>query len=243
MRFSEFWRSCGTRTDASTSCLNILDIGWEVRLTTLVEDKKAELRLAYKEHALTRTGQSLLYCASAILDAAAQDQLFKDLGLLTKLHPERTEFLISQATLMKRGLSPAMANVYQTLVDPEHRLVFPFNSELLMRTTTGQTLPALPPLEERIYRLDGMELDDRTPGSGIGNEDSTSPKPTLAALATHLEALTAPTSLPMALSTALAQSEEVAEGLRGINGSSVIDVYTTLQLFCGSTMSAIRMGY
>ena len=37
---------------------------WEVRLTTLVEDKKAELRLAYKEHALTRTTQSLLYCAS-----------------------------------------------------------------------------------------------------------------------------------------------------------------------------------
>jgi hypothetical protein len=153
-------------------------------------------------------------------------------GLLTKLiHPERTEFLISQATFIKRGLSPAMANVYQSLVDPAHRLVFPFNSDLLMRTTTGETLPTLPPLEERIHRFDGMELDDRTPASRVGNEESASPKPTLAALATHLEALTAPTSLPMALSSALDQSEEVAEGLRGINGSSVTDVYTTLQLF------------
>ena len=209
---------------------------WEVRLTSLVEDKKAELRLAYKEHALTRTSQSLLYCAAAILDAADQDQPFKDLGLLTKLiHPERTEFLISQATLIKRGLSPAMANVYQSLVDPMHRLVFPFNSDLLMRTTSGQVLPPLPQLEERILRFDGMELDDHTPASesGIGSDESTSSKPTLAALATHLEALTAPTSLPMALANALDQSEEVAEGLRGIIGSSVTDIYTTLQLFCG----------
>ncbi len=37
----------------------------------------------------------------------------------------------------------------------------------------------------------------------------------------------------MALSSALDQSEEVAERLRWINGSSVTDVYTTLQLFCG----------
>ena len=71
----------------------------------------------------------------------------KDLGLLTKLiHSEQKELLISQATLIKRGLSPAMANVYQSLVDPMHRLVFPFNSDLLMRTTSGQTLPPLPPL-------------------------------------------------------------------------------------------------
>jgi hypothetical protein len=207
---------------------------WEVRLTTLVEDKKAELRLAYKEHALTRTTQSLLYCASAILDAAAQDEPFKDLGLLTKLiHPERTEFLISQATLIKRGLSPAMANVYQTLVDPAHRLVFPFNSELLLRTTTGQTLPTLPPLVERIRRLDGMELDDCTPAVEVGNEAAETQQPTLAGIATHLEALTAPTSLPMALSNALDRSDDVAEGLRWINGSSVTDIYTTLQLFCG----------
>ena len=176
-----------------------------------MEDKKAELRLAYKEHALTRTTQSLLYCASAILDAAAQDEPFKDLGLLTKLiHPERTEFLISQATLIKRGLTPAMANVYQTLVDPAHRLVFPFNSELLLRTTTGQTLPTLPPLVERIHRLDGMELDDCTPAVGVGNEAAETQQPTLAGIAIHLEALTAPNSLPMALSNALDRSDDVA---------------------------------
>jgi hypothetical protein len=81
-----------------------------------------------------------------------------------------------------------------------------------------------------------MELDDCTIASGVllvGNEESASSQPTLAALATHLEALTAPTSLPMALSSALDQSEEVAEGLRWINGSSITDAYTTLQLFCG----------
>ena len=124
-----------------------------------MEDKQAELRLAYKEHAVTRTSQSLLYCASAILDAAAQERPFKDLGLLTKLvHPVQTEFLISQATLLKRGLSPAMASVYQTLADPSHRLGFPFNFNLLMRNTAGQPLPTLPPLAERIRRLDGLDL-------------------------------------------------------------------------------------
>jgi hypothetical protein len=66
---------------------------WEGRLTSPVEDKKAELRLAYKEHALTRAHrpESPLYCASAILETAAQEHPFKDLGLLTKLvHPEQT---------------------------------------------------------------------------------------------------------------------------------------------------------
>jgi hypothetical protein len=207
---------------------------WEVRLTTLVEDKKAELKLAYKEHALTRTTQSLLYCALAILDAAAQDKPFKDLGLLTKIiHPERTEFLISQATLIKRGLSPAMANVYQSLVDPAHRLVFPFNYDLLLRTTTGQTLPTLPPRAERVHRLDGMELDNHSPAPEVGNAESATQRLTLADLATHLEALTAPTSIPMALSSALEQSEGVAERLRWINGSSITDICMTLQLFCG----------
>ena len=57
--------------------------------------------------------------------------------------------------------------------------------------------------------------------------------PSLANLATQLEALTAPTSLPSALSSALERCEEVAEGLSWINGSSVTDIYTTLQLFCG----------
>jgi hypothetical protein len=207
---------------------------WEVRLATLLEDKKAELRLAYKEHALTRTSQSLLYCASAILDAAAQEQPFKDLGLLTKLfHPEQAEFVISQATLVKRGLSPAMASVYQTLVDPAHRLVFPFTSDLLMRTTTGEPLPKLPPLEERIHRLDGMDLDELMPSLGRTGAGLEAQTPTLAALATHLEALTAPTALPVALAHALDRGEDAAEGLRWINGSSVTDIYTTLQLFCG----------
>ncbi len=126
-----------------------------------------------------------------------------------------------------------MANVYQTLVDPAHRLVFPFNSDLLLRTTTGQTLPILPPLAERVHRLDGMELDDHSPAPEVGNAESATQRPTLADLATHLEALTAPTSIPMALSSALEQSEGVAERLRWINGSSITDIYMTLQLFCG----------
>lgn len=73
--------------------LSTLDIGFGGPADDVLVDKKAELRLAYKDHALARTSQSSLYCAAAILDAAAQDQPFKDLGLLTKLiHPERTSF-------------------------------------------------------------------------------------------------------------------------------------------------------
>ncbi len=205
---------------------------WEVRLTSLVEDKKAELRLAYKEHALTRTSQRLLYCASAILDAAAQERPL-GLGLADQARSPGADGVSNQPglPLCSSGGFRQRWPVYQSLVDPSHRLVFLFNSDLLMRNTTGQSLPTLPPLVERIHRFDGMELDDPAPPpGGVGSGAQTR---TLAALATHLEALTAPNSLPMALSSALTRREDVAEGLSWINGSSVTDIYTTLQLFCG----------
>ena len=41
----------------------------EARPESWLEDKKGELRLAYKEHATARPNQNMLYCAGALFDA------------------------------------------------------------------------------------------------------------------------------------------------------------------------------
>ena len=41
----------------------------EARPESWPEDKKGELRLAYKEHATARPNQNMLYCAGALFDA------------------------------------------------------------------------------------------------------------------------------------------------------------------------------
>ena len=55
---------------------------------TWLEDKKAELRLSYKEHATERSTHDMLYCGGALLDAMRRSgQDLKALGLETKLVP------------------------------------------------------------------------------------------------------------------------------------------------------------
>ena len=53
----------------------------EARPESWLEDKKGELRLAYKEHATARPNQNMLYCAGALFDAM---QPMEGLGLLDR---------------------------------------------------------------------------------------------------------------------------------------------------------------
>ncbi len=79
----------------------------EARPESWLEDKKGELRLAYKAHASTvRLHKGMLYCGGALLEAMRSGQSLKALGLESKLVPrERSMYLISHASLEKRGLS------------------------------------------------------------------------------------------------------------------------------------------
>ena len=93
-----------------------------------VENGQVFWLMAYKEHATARPNQSMLYCGGALLGAMRSGQLLKGLGLDAKLVPrEGSLYLISHASLEKRGLFRGKANALQMLQEPEHRLVFPFS--------------------------------------------------------------------------------------------------------------------
>jgi hypothetical protein len=93
----------------------------EIKLESLLVDKNAELRRAYREHANTRSSLSMLYCAGAILEAMWQEQSLKELGMDIKLvHQDARLYLMSHASLQKRGFAPGMASVIQMLAAQEH---------------------------------------------------------------------------------------------------------------------------
>ena len=52
----------------------------EARPESWLEDKKGELRLAYKEHATARPNQNMLYCAGALFDAMRSGAAFSRRG-------------------------------------------------------------------------------------------------------------------------------------------------------------------
>ena len=102
---------------------------------------------------------------------------------LKLIHQDARLYLISHASLQKRGFAPGMASVIQMLVAQEHRLVIPFSMKTLECTIEGTSMPGL---------------------NDTGNESlKRGAEPTLQALASHLSALTdSSTSLPMALAKA-----------------------------------------
>ena len=105
-------------------------------------DKNAELRRAYREHANTRSSLSMLYCAGAILEAMWHEQSLKELGMDIKLvHQDARLYLMSHASLQKRGFAPGAASVIQMLVAQEHRLVIPFSLKNLQCTLEGTVIP------------------------------------------------------------------------------------------------------
>ncbi len=69
-------------------------------------------------------------------------QSLKALGLETKLVPrEKSQYLISHASLEKRGLSQGAANAYQMFHEPGNRLAFPFSLQSLQCTVDGRSVP------------------------------------------------------------------------------------------------------
>ena len=194
----------------------------EIKLESLLVDKNAELRRAYREHANTRSSTSMLYCAGAILEAMWHEQSLKDLGMDIKLvHQDARLYLVSHASLQKRGFAPGMASVIQMLVAQEHRLVIPFSLKNLQCTLDGTVIPMPHGAEED-------SLKRRA-------------EPSLQALADHLTALTdTGTSLPMALAAATRGAAEW-EGLGLLSGSRINDIATALSIFC-SQYSTERWG-
>jgi hypothetical protein len=141
------------------------------------------------------------------------EQSLKDLGMDIKLvHQDGRLYLMSRASLHKRGFTPGMASFIQLLVAQEHRLVIPFSLTNLQCTLDGTCIP-MP--------------------HGVG-EDSLKRRaePSLQALGDHLTALTdIHTSLPMALAEATKGAAEW-ERLRLLSGSSINDIATALSIFC-----------
>jgi hypothetical protein len=173
-----------------------------------LEDKKGELRLAYKAHATARPHRGMLYCGGALLEAMRSGQSLRELGLENKLVPrERSLYLISHASLEKRGLSQGAANAHQMFHEPGNRLVSPFSLQSPQFTVDGRNIPLTAPTSKRQHK--------------------SQQEPRLHAIANHLKKLTGrlenPASLPVALARALA-GEEAREGVGLLSGSTMIEL-------------------
>ena len=185
----------------------------EARPESWLEDKKGELKLAFKAHATVRPHKDMLYCGGALLEAMRSGQSLKALGLDTKLVPrEKSLYLISHASLEKRGLSQGAANAYQMFHEPGNRLAFPFSLQNLQCTVDGRSVPLT--------------------ASSFKRQHNSQPEPRLHAIANHLKELTEnPASLPVALARALA-GDGAWEGLGLLSGSTIIDIVNSLTAFC-----------
>ncbi len=152
------------------------------------------------------------------------EQSLKDLGMDIKLvHQDARLYLMSHASLQKRGFAPGVASVIQMLVDQEHRLVIPFSLKNLQCTLDGTVIPM--------------------PHGAAEGSLKRCAEPSLQALADHLTALTdTRTSLPIMM--ALAEATRGAaewEGLGLLSGSRINDIATALSIFC-SLYSTKRWG-
>ncbi len=158
---------------------------------------------AYQRHEITRETRSLLFCVLALLDVLDLGESPKTYGLHVKMtHDDPRLYLISHASLEKRGLSIGQANVYQMLA-PEHRLYLPFSLPQLLVDVNGKALPKPPSISAR--------------------------PPTLQELVDHLTALTTD-SLPLALAHITLNSDS-DQGLGLLSGSRLSDIITTLVVF------------
>ena len=115
---------------------SVLDVMGHVGRGALIE--------AYQRHEPTRTTRSLLHCVLALLDALDHEEPLKNFGLHVKMtHDDPKLYLVSHASLAKRGFSIGQANVYHMLA-PEHRLYIPFSLLQLLVDTNGKELPRVP---------------------------------------------------------------------------------------------------
>ncbi len=107
---------------------------------------------AYQRHEITTTEtRSLLFSVLALLDALdlGDSESLKTYGLHVKMtHDNPRLYLISRASLEKRGLSIGQASIYQMLA-PEHRLYLPLSLRRPLVDTNGKDLPKLPSISTR----------------------------------------------------------------------------------------------
>jgi hypothetical protein len=118
-------------------------------------------------------------------------------------HDDPKLYLVSHASLAKRGFSVGQANVYHMLA-PEHRLYIPFSLLQLLVDVNGKDLP-------------------RVPCSSVR-------PPTLQEIVDHLTSLTT-TSLPLALAHSTTIDGTDWPGLGLLSGSRLSDIITTLAVF------------
>ena len=190
---------------------NLYELGKQSVLDIMDPVGVGALMEAYHRHAATRTTRSLLFCATALLDALDQDAPLKPLGLHAKLvHNDPKLYLISHASLADRGFSVGQANAYQMLAT-EHRLYIPFSLVHLLRDLKGVELPKVPYPHTRA--------------------------PTVQEVVDHLTALTT-NSLPLAIAHTIF-SEDEWQGLGLLSGSRLSDIAATLGVF-GARYEASR---
>ena len=165
---------------------------------------KGALIEAYQRHEPTRTTRSLLHCVLALLDALDHEEPLKNVGFHVKMtHDDPKLYLVSHASLAKRGFSVGQANVYHMLAS-EHRLYIPFSLSQLLIDINGKALPKVP--------------------------SSSARPPTLQEIVEHLHALTE-TSLPLALAHSTVTDGAGWPGLGLLSGSRLSDIIITLTVF------------
>ena len=182
---------------------NFYELDKPSALTVMERVGREALVEAYQRHEITRENRSLLLCAQALIDALDRGESLKTYGLHSKLtHDDPRLYLISHASLAKRGLSIGQANIYQMLA-PEHRLYLPFSLPQLLVDVNGKALPKPPSMSAGPLTL--QELVD------------------------HLTALTT-NSLPLALAH-IALHSGSDQGLGLLSGSRLSDIVTALTVF------------
>jgi hypothetical protein len=172
-------------------------------LTVMERIGREALVEAYQRHEITRESRSLLFCVQALIEALDLGESLKTYGLHCRMtHDEPKLYLISHASLAKRGLSIGQANIYQMLA-PEHRLYLPFSLPQLLVDVNGKALPKPPSISAQ--------------------------PPTLQGLVDHLTALTT-NSLPLALAHITLHGGS-DQGLGLLSGSRLSDIITALAVF------------
>ena len=130
---------------------------YEVGLPVNLEAVHKDLTNAYRAHKAQRTSDSLLHVVGTIIEATLQHTPLEGLGLEVRLtHTDKTLYLMSHESLLKRGFSSGMPNLFQMLGD-DHRMVIPLVYADLLRTTKGQALKGIP---DRNSVTESMERDE-----------------------------------------------------------------------------------
>ncbi len=126
------------RTEKGKFCLVLEYLGYkyyEVGLPVNLKSVHRDLTNADRAHKAQRTSDRLLHVVGTIIEATLQHAPLEGLGLEVRLtHTDKTLYLMSHESLLKRGFSPGMPNLFQMLGD-DHRMAIPLVYADLLRST------------------------------------------------------------------------------------------------------------